>query len=204
VRVRAIALIVLLAIAPAGLLAQTHGAANVSHEQSHGATHEEPKFLGLPFWIWQITNLLAFFGFLAWLVGGPIKRAFAQRSEQIRLEANEARERRAKADAMAADIQARLTRLDGELRAIQEKAKSDGERQKRELMAAAEAEARKLLQAARNEIENRIKHARHELTEYAGELAVQRAEAILRTTITDADQQKLFARSVREVEEARS
>ncbi len=203
-RVRTIALIVLLSIAPVGLLAQTQGTANVGHEQSHGATHEEPKFLGLPYWIWKIANMLAFFGFLAWLVAGPIKRAFAQRGEQIRLEANEARERRAKAEAMAADIQARLARLDGELRAIQERAKSDGERQKQELIAAAEAEARKVLRAARHEIENRIKHARHELTEYAGELAVERAEAILRTTITDADQQKLFATSVREVEEARS
>ena len=62
----------------------------------------------------------------------------------------------------------------------------------------------KLLQAARNEVDNRIKHARHELTEYAGDLAAERAEAILKKTITDADQRKLFVESVREVEEVGS
>jgi F-type H+-transporting ATPase subunit b len=210
VRIRWFALIVLLAVAPAPLLAQTpQGGQKASHQQAvpnepHGGPHEESKFLGLPYWIWKLANMVAFFGFLAWFLAGPIKGAFAARGEKIRTEANEARERRAKADAMAADIQARLARLDGELRAIQEKAKSEGERQKRELMAAAEAEAQKLLQAARNEVENRIKQARHELTEYAGELAAQRAEAILRDTITDADRQKLFTQSVREVEEAGS
>ena len=204
--IRSVALVGLLVIAPVRLLAQTPEAQQpngVAHE-THASPHEEPKFLGLPYWIWKLANMLAFFAFLAWLLGGPIKRAFAARGEQIRNDANEARERRAKADAMAADIQARLARLEGELRAIQEKAKSEGERQKHELIAAAQAEAQKLLQAARNEVDNRIKHARHELTEYAGELAAQHAEAILKKTITDADQRKLFVESVREVDEVRS
>jgi F-type H+-transporting ATPase subunit b len=209
--IRRITLVALLLIAPMRLLAQTpsgqkasataHNAETASHEPT---AHEETKFLGLPSWIWKLANMLAFFIFLGWLLGGPIKQAFASRGEQIRKEANEARERRAKAEAMATDIQARLARLEGELRAIQEKAKSEGERQKRELIAAAEAEAQKLLQAARSEVENRIKHARHELTEYAGELAAERAEAILKKTITDADQRKLFVQSVRDVEEVGS
>lgn len=209
--IRWIAFVGLLVIAPMRLLAQTPEAQQPSaaaHGErvstEHSGPHETPKFLGLPYWIWKVANMLAFFAFLAWLLGGPIKGAFAARGEQIRNQANEARERRAKADAMAADIQARLARLEGELRAIQEKAKSEGERQKRELIAVAEAEAQKLLQSARNEVDNRIKHARHELTEYAGELAAQHAEAILKKTITDADQRKLFVESVREVDEVRS
>jgi F0F1-type ATP synthase membrane subunit b/b' len=72
------------------------------------------------------------------------------------------------------------------------------------MIAAAQAEAQKILQAARSEVENRIKHARHELTEYAGELASQRAESILREKITDEDRRKLFAESVHDVEEAQS
>jgi F-type H+-transporting ATPase subunit b len=148
--------------------------------------------------------MLLFFGFLAWVLGGPVKRAFANRGEEIRREADEARERRAKADAMARDIQSRLARLDDELRAILERAKAEGERQKEEMIAEAKAEAQKILQAARGEVDNRIKHARQELTEYAGELASQRAENILREKITDEDRRKLFAESVHAVEEAQS
>ena len=67
-----------------------------------------------------------------------------------------------------------------------------------------EAEAAKILTQARAEVDNRLKNARHELTEYAGELATQRAAQLLREKITDADQKKLFDQSVREVEEVRS
>jgi len=68
----------------------------------------------------------------------------------------------------------------------------------------AEAEAQKILQNARSEVDNRLKHARHELTEYAGELASDRAEQLLREKITDADRQRLFRESLKEVEGAHS
>ena len=90
------------------------------------------------------------------------------------------------------------------MRAIRERAEAEGERQKRELIAAAEAEAQKILAAARNEVDNKLKRARHELTEYAGELASERAEALLRERITDSDRHKLFNESVKELEEVRS
>jgi F-type H+-transporting ATPase subunit b len=168
-----------------------------------GEHHETHKFLGLPFWIWKLVNMVAFFALLIWLIGGPVKRALAGRQEQIQREAAEARERRAKADEMAADIQARLSHIEEDIQSIHERARVEGERQKRELLAAAEAEAQKILQNARTEVENRVKNARHELTEYAGQLATERAEHILREKITDEDQQKLFRESLSEVERIR-
>jgi len=145
--------------------------------------------------------MIAFLAFLGWAIGGPVKRALASRSEQIKRESEEARERRAKADQMAADIQKRLAQLEEEVRTIRERAQIDGERQKRELIAAAEAEAQKILQSARSEVENRLKHARHELTEYAGQLTSERAEQLLREKITDSDRKRLFRESLSEVEE---
>ena len=76
---------------------------------------------------------------------------------------------------------------------------TEGERQKRELMAAAETESQKMLTTARNEVENRLKHARTELTEFAGQLAAERAESLLRENITEQDQKNLFQESLREV-----
>ena len=127
--------------------------------------------------------MLLFIGVLVYFAGGPVKKAFAERSVAIKQAALDARERREKADRMAGDIQARL----------------EGERQKRELIAAAEAESQKILANARNEVDNRLKHARTELTEFAGQLASERAEQILREKITDQDQQNLFQESLREV-----
>jgi F-type H+-transporting ATPase subunit b len=186
---RRIAIILLLLIVPVVAFAQ-HG------EAEH---HESAKWLGMPAWIFRLINVILFVGVLCYLLNGPVKKAFAERHEKVRAEAEEARARRAKADQLAADIEARLKQIEEDVRSIRERAVADGERQKRELVAAAEAEAQKILQSARHEVDNRLKHARQELTEYAGQLASDRAEQILRETITDEDRKKLFADSVREV-----
>jgi F-type H+-transporting ATPase subunit b len=187
-----------------------HGAEKAAHEtahpdEAHGGEGEAPKtYFGIPAWILKLANMLLFLGVLVYFVRKPLKSAMAERRAAIRRAADEAKERRTKADQVASDIQARLTAIEGEVRAIHERAQAEGERQKRELVAAAEAEAAKILQTARNEVDNRLKHARHELTEYAGQLAAERAEQILREKINDDDQKRLFQDSLRQVSEVRS
>jgi F-type H+-transporting ATPase subunit b len=215
---RRLLLILLLLAAPA-LLAQVdktggsaaHGAEAETHEQVHpeegaapGAEHHEKTYFGIPGWILKIANVILFIGVLVYLAGGPVKKAFGERTQAIRQASVEAKERREKADRMAGDIQARLAAIEAEVRAIHERAAIEGERQKRELMAAAEAESQKMLTSARNEVDNRLKHARKELTEFAGQLATQRAEEILREKITEQDQRNLFQESLREVGEVRT
>jgi F-type H+-transporting ATPase subunit b len=186
-----------------------HGAEKEAHEtahpaEGHGGEGEAPKtYFGVPAWILKLANMLLFIGALVYFVRKPLKNAMAERSAAIRRAADEAKERRVKADQMAGEIQARLAAIENEVKAIHQRAEAEGEKQKRDLIAAAEAEAAKILQAARNEVDNRLKHARHELTEYAGELAAQRAEQILREKITDDDQKRLFQDSLQQVSEVR-
>ncbi len=185
------------------------GAENAAHstEKAHGEEaggHAEKTYFGIPGWILKVANMALFLGILIYFVGGPVKKAFAERSEAIRVAAQEARERHDKAERMAGDIQARLDAIEQEVRAIHERALREGEKQKQELIAAAEAEAQKIRHTARNEVDNRLKHARAELLEYAGQLVSERARGILADKITDADQRKLFDESLREVGEVRS
>jgi F-type H+-transporting ATPase subunit b len=212
-------LLILMLIATPALFAQidktggsaAHGAEKEMHKEAHptegpaeGAEHHEQTYFGIPGWILKLANMVLFISVLAYFVGGPVKKGFAARSEAIKRAADEARERREKADRMAGEIQARLSAIEAEVRAIHERATAEGERQKRELITAAEAESQKILAAARTEVDNRLKHARTELTEYAGQLASERAEQILREKITEQDQQKLFQESLREVGEVRA
>jgi F-type H+-transporting ATPase subunit b len=185
-----------------------HGAEKASAEAVHpgedvGGEHEGPKFLGLPAWIWKLVNMLLFIGLLYWLLGGPAKKFFTDRNGQIRNAADEAKARRAKADQLASDIQARLAQIEADVQSIRERAEAEGERQRRELTEAASAEAQRILTSARSEVDNRLKHARHELTEYAGALAAQRAEQFVRDKITASDQKRIFDESVREVAEVK-
>lgn len=209
---RLIILLLILGIAPA-LFAQVdktggtaaHGAEGATHDKVHpeeaakSEGHHEKTYFGIPGWILKLANMLLFIGVLVYFAGGPVKKAFAERSAAIRSAAQEARERRDKADRMAGDIQARLSAIEAEVKAIHERAQAEGERQKRELIAAAEAESQKILANARTEVDNRLKHARTELIEFAGQLASERAEQILRDKITEQDQQKLFRESLSEV-----
>ena len=217
-RLRVLFILLLLFAVPSLLLAAradsasgtaAHGAEKAAPEkvhssEEHGEGHAAKAYFGVPGWILKIINMVLFIGLLAWLAGGPVKAALATRSAEIRKAADEARERRTKADHLASDIQARLSQIEAEVRAIHDRAEQEGERQKRDLIAAAQSEVQKILAASRTEVDNRLKHARQELTEYAGKLASERAESILRETITDADRQKLFAESLREVGETRS
>lgn len=211
-------LIGILSIAPA-LLAQhepagaaaPHDATAESHatssENAHGeaaAEHAGKTYFGIPGWILKVANMVLFLGVLIYFVGRPVKKAFVERGEVIRRAADEARDRRRRADEMAGEIQTRLSAIEEQVRAIHERAVAEGARQKRDLIAAAEAEARKIIEAARTEVDTRLKHARSELTEYAGQLASERAEAILREKMTEQDQNKLFEDSLRAVSEVRS
>jgi F-type H+-transporting ATPase subunit b len=215
---RRLLLILLLVLAPS-LLAQTdstgasaaHGAESEAHEKAHpdepphaDEGHHEKTYFGIPGWVLKILNMVLFIGALAYFVGGPVKTMFGERSAAIQRAAQEARDRRARSDQMAEEIQARLNAIEAEVRAIHDRAQAEGERQKRELIAAAEAESQKILQTARNEVANRLKHARAELTEFAGTLAAERAEQILREKMTDQDQKNLFEESLKEVGELRS
>jgi F-type H+-transporting ATPase subunit b len=187
-----------------------HGTEKAAHEvahpnESHGEHGEAPKtYFGIPGWILKLLNMIVFLAILGYFLKGPVTQALANRHEQIVRDTVEAKERREKADRMAADIQTRLAQMEQEVRAIHERAEAEGQRQRQELIAAAEAEAAKILQSARNEVENRLKSARHELTEYAGQLASERAEAILKEKITEADQKKLFEESLKEVGEVKA
>jgi F-type H+-transporting ATPase subunit b len=178
-----------------------------AHEETHGeaaaAEHHEDVYFGfIPGYVLKFINIVLFVGALVWVIKGPAMAAFAARTEEIKRQAVEARERREKAESLASDIQARLTQIEAEVVAIRQRAEAEGERQRKDLIASAEAEAAKILQAARNEVDNRLKFARKELTEYAGELAAERAEAILREKITTEDQRKLFSDSLTQVGEA--
>jgi F-type H+-transporting ATPase subunit b len=213
--------LLLMAVAPV-LLAQSnpsdaspsHRTAAAAHEANdaghagpgaaEGESHSEKTYLGIPAWILKLVNVLLFLGVLGYFLGGPVKKAFADRSAAIRQATEEARERRLAAERMASEIEARLAAIESEVRAIHERASAEGERQKREMIAAAEAESTKILNAARTEVDNRLKHARGELTAYAAQLAAERAESLLRGSITDQDKAQLFQESLRDVREAQS
>ena len=188
----------------------THGAEKPEHqaahpEEAHGEGHAPSKtYFGIPGWILKLINMILFFGLLIFLLRGPVGNAIRGRGSAIQQQLAEARERRQKADQLAEEIRGRLSRLEGDVATILKRAEEEGERQKQELIAAANEEAEKILRSARSEVDARVKQARKELTDYAGELAAQRAQQILAESLTEGDRRKLFDESVRNITEKSS
>ena len=133
---RRLGLILLLLCVPVFAFAETDAAGAA---EGHGESHDKLYFGFIPGWILKTLNVIVFFGLLGYLISGPVKRALAARKAAIQAAAEEARSRRARADQMAGEIQARLTQIENEVRGIRERAQAEGERQRRELVAAAEA-----------------------------------------------------------------
>lgn len=181
-------------------------AAAGTQEAAHGEeSHAAPRtYFGIPEGILKFVNLVLFIGVLAYLIAGPAKRAFKERGDGIRAQLAEAKTRREKAGSFAADMETRLAQLEREVAVILERAQEEGDRQKRELIAAGEAEAAKILVTARNEVDARLKAARKELTDYAGQLAADRARSILEQSLTESDRKRLFAESVEQIGRVRS
>lgn len=181
------------------------GAAAETHDTVHEDESHAPRtYFGIPEGILKFVNMVLFFGLLAYLIAGPAKKAFKERRDGIRAQLAEAKARREKAGNFAADMEKRLEQLEKEVAVILERAQEEGDRQKRELIAAGEAEAAKILVTARNEVEARLKAARNELTDYAGQLAADRARSILEQSLTESDRKRLFAESVEQIGQVRS
>src|SRR6185369_11888276 len=52
--------------------------------EAHGEGHEAPKtYFGIPGWILKLANMFVFLGVLGYLIGGPVKRAFAARPTRL-------------------------------------------------------------------------------------------------------------------------
>jgi F-type H+-transporting ATPase subunit b len=189
---------------------QAHGAEKAVHKEVHpsddsGEGHHAPRtYFGIPATLLKIVNMILFVGLLVFLLKGPVGRAFAERKSTIRMQLAEAEVRRSKAETLAADIDARLRQMEEEVQQIRTRAAEEGERQKRELIAASQADAEKILSSAKSEVDARLKQARAELTAFAAQLATTRATEILRNGVNDSDRQKIFADSVQQVSEKKS
>lgn len=179
--------------------AATEVRGDVHGEEAAGESHEGQTYFGIPAWIFKLLNLILFVGLLGYFLVGPIRGALGDRRQKIRRDLTEAAERREKADRLAADIQARLDQMEKEVGSILEKAAVEGERQKQEMIAQGRSEAEKILAQARNAVDAQLRAAKNELTGYAGQLAADRALAILETQMTDADRRKIFAEGVEEI-----
>ncbi|WP_022663566.1 ATP synthase F0 subunit B [Desulfospira joergensenii] len=158
-----------------------------STEGGHGGVHNS--------WLtvdtWKVLN----FGILAvalFVIGKkPVKEFFSSRAKSIEDELNELEQKKAEAVKELAEYQAKFRNLDQESKQIVEDYIQQGQDAKKRILAEAEAQAAKLEDMAKRNIEQEFKAARTQLQQEIAEKAMEKAEEIIKGSISSEDQDKL-------------
>jgi F-type H+-transporting ATPase subunit b len=151
-------------------------------------------------WVFRIINFLivaygAWYGFARLL-----PNIFRARAEGIAASISDAARAKREAERLLREAAGKLERLDLEVGVMQERAQRDAAAEAERIRAAAREEASKVERAAALEIQAAERAARMELKALAAQLAVERAEAVLRGEMTPAAEATLFRAFVSDLE----
>jgi ATP synthase F0 subunit b len=157
---------------------------------------ETSKLLGLPFWVWQLLNLVLFLAVLLYFVARPLGDAFRKRQLEIERRRQEAEKQRASVERLASDIRERTAKVEREIEEIRKQGRLDGEEARRALAEKAGEEATRIRKDAEEEIDRRVVAARDELRRTAADVAGKTASEILTREITSSDRERILADGV--------
>ena len=134
----------------------------------------------------------------------PLAGYLQARTDQIRAELADAKEKSAKAEVELEQAKALLGSLDDEVEKAKGEARKAAEAEKARILDAAETEAARIREIAKKEIDNEVETARRKLFARAAELSVSLAQEKLESSLTEQDQTKLIDRSIELLENTRS
>jgi F-type H+-transporting ATPase subunit b len=128
------------------------------------------------YWLFVVINF-AILAYLIWLGSkSSLPALFRDRSAAIKKGMDDARKASEEANARLSSIEARLSRLDADIRDMQSSAQAAAAAEEQRLKTATEEETRKILETAEQEIAAASTVARRDLKNLAAELAVNLAE----------------------------
>lgn len=153
--------------------------------------------------LWKFINLAIFTGVAIYILRKPISAALATRRDAIRQELIQAQEQKAQAVAKMTEAESLLSRLDVEVRTINEHARQEAESERQRVIASTAHEIDKLKQQAEREIETADKVARKELRQFLAQRSVEVARANVRGRMKPEDDRALIEESIGELRRAR-
>jgi F-type H+-transporting ATPase subunit b len=185
---KTVILLALAALLTLGFGGPALGAADGGHgEGDHGG--------GAKGWVATDTYRVMNFGVLAialfFLLRKPVSKALNARIEGIKEELADLEGRKQKAEKELADYERKLSSLDQEAQKIVAEYERQGEEARKRILAEAEQAADKLQQQAQRNIAFEYKQAKARLQAEVLDEALSKAEALIRSSVTGDDQERL-------------
>jgi F-type H+-transporting ATPase subunit b len=142
--------------------------------------------------IWKWLNFAILAGVLGRLISKNLGPMLTSRAKGILDGLAAGTKAKEQADKRAAEVQAKLANLEGEVARLRAEAQKDREREAERLRAEGEREAARIRQHAEQEIESAGKQARLELQRAAAKKALELAEMKIRARMTPDTQSSLL------------
>ena len=139
------------------------------------------------YWVSIAANFIFLALFFWMLLKSKLPQMFRDRTTSIQKALNEAKAASAEASRRLGDIEARLSKLDGEVSDIRTAAEREAAAEEERVRIAAEEDKRKVVDSAEAEIAAIARSARHELKSFAASLAVDIASHKIKVD-NDTDQ----------------
>jgi F-type H+-transporting ATPase subunit b len=128
------------------------------------------------YWVFWCLNFAIVLGVILWAVKSKLLGAMRERTLFIRKSMDEAKKTSEAAMARLAEIETRLSKLDGEVAELKSQAEKDFQVEEARIQQSAADDAKRVVEFAETEITAAAKAARRELKAFAAELAVSLAE----------------------------
>ena len=155
----------------------------------HGEGHEEAQMPNEIWWKWANFALLA--GGLGYLIGKNAGPFFRARTAEIQQGISDAAKVRSDAEARAAEIEARVANLAGEVEALRLKSREEIANEGARVQAETATQIAKIQSRAEAEVASAAKQASWQLKAYSAQLALDLAEKQIRQRLDAPTQTQL-------------
>jgi len=153
-----------------------------------GGEHHAPDISGI---IFPLLNFLIYAGIIYYFAFPLIRSFLKARHEEVLATVTEAAARKRSAEALVADYESRLAKVDQEIDSIQASLKAEGERDKARLLREAEELATKIKSDAQLLADQEVKAAKQQVLLELAERAKVSAGDLIRRHLSQADQGRL-------------
>jgi F-type H+-transporting ATPase subunit b len=149
--------------------------------------------------LWKFFNLALFTALGIYVLRKPISQALSTRREAIQQELITAQQERDQALARVAEAETMLSRLDDDVRTLEQQARAEAQSERQRIATSTQREIEKLKQQAQREIDTADKLARRELRQYLAEKSVQMARESIRIQLRPEDDAALIRENIGEL-----
>lgn len=145
--------------------------------------------------IWSILtkflNFAVLVGLLIYFLGKPLKSFLAKRHDTVKTQLEESQKALSEAEALRAQYQEKLVKLEGEIEAFKKQTLQEAEAEKKKIIDEAMSFAARIREQARLTAAQENKEVARKIKEEISRLTVEQAEKLVSEKITQSDHDKL-------------